>query len=112
MSTRADFDFMERIGRGASSVVYKAKRKADGQIYCIKEIDLSVVTSEEEEGALREVQVPIYINVSIPHLKPLFLLLVCRCIFWPRLIIHMSSATMIPSSTTRFTKSPPCSSQI
>ena len=58
MSTRADFDFMERIGRGASSVVYKAKRKADGQIYCIKEIDLSVVTSEEEEGALREVQVP------------------------------------------------------
>ena len=55
MSTRADFDFMERIGRGASSVVYKARRKADGQTYCVKEIDLSVVTSEEEENALSEV---------------------------------------------------------
>ena len=56
MSTRADFDFLERIGRGASSVVYKARRKADGQVYCVKEIDLSVVTSEEEESALREVR--------------------------------------------------------
>lgn len=46
---------MERIGRGASSVVYKARRKADGQTYCVKEIDLSVVTSEEEENALSEV---------------------------------------------------------
>ena len=55
MSTRVDFEFMERIGRGASSVVFKARRKADGQIYCIKEIDLSVVTPEEEDGALQEV---------------------------------------------------------
>eukprot|EP00291_Cryptomonas_curvata_P007313 CAMPEP_0172193952 /NCGR_PEP_ID=MMETSP1050-20130122/25279_1 /TAXON_ID=233186 /ORGANISM="Cryptomonas curvata, Strain CCAP979/52" /LENGTH=125 /DNA_ID=CAMNT_0012869643 /DNA_START=207 /DNA_END=580 /DNA_ORIENTATION=- len=55
MSTRADFEFMERIGRGASSVVFKARRKADGQVYCVKEIDLSVVTPEEEEGALQEV---------------------------------------------------------
>ena len=55
MSTRADFDFIERIGRGSSSVVFKARRYADGQIYCIKEIDLSVVSGEEEEGALREV---------------------------------------------------------
>ena len=55
MSTRDDFEFMERVGRGASSVVHKARRKADGQIYCVKEIDLSFVTPEEEESALREV---------------------------------------------------------
>jgi hypothetical protein len=47
---------MERIGRGASSVVFKARRKADGQMYCVKEIDLSVVTAEEEDGALQEVK--------------------------------------------------------
>ena len=56
MSTRADFDFLERIGRGASSVVFKARRKEDGQLYCVKEIDLSVVTTEEEDGALQEVK--------------------------------------------------------
>jgi hypothetical protein len=55
MSTRADFEFMERIGRGASSVVFKARRRADGQVYCVKEIDLSVVIPEEEDGALQEV---------------------------------------------------------
>ncbi len=58
MSTRADFEFMERIGRGASSVVFKARRKADGLEYCVKEIDLSVVTAEEEDGALQEVPDP------------------------------------------------------
>ena len=55
-STREDFDFMERAGRGASSVVFKARRKADGKIYCVKEIDMSAVVPEEEEQALREVQ--------------------------------------------------------
>eukprot|EP00292_Cryptomonas_paramecium_P018032 CAMPEP_0113715356 /NCGR_PEP_ID=MMETSP0038_2-20120614/33218_1 /TAXON_ID=2898 /ORGANISM="Cryptomonas paramecium" /LENGTH=102 /DNA_ID=CAMNT_0000642617 /DNA_START=147 /DNA_END=452 /DNA_ORIENTATION=+ /assembly_acc=CAM_ASM_000170 len=55
MSQRSDFDFLERIGRGASSVVYKARRKMDGNVYCVKEIDLSVVTPEEEESALQEV---------------------------------------------------------
>jgi len=55
-STREDFDFMERAGRGASSVVFKARRKADGKVYCVKEIDMSAVVPEEEEQALREVQ--------------------------------------------------------
>ena len=56
VSTREDFDFMERAGRGASSVVFKARRKADGKVYCVKEIDMSAVVPEEEEQALREVQ--------------------------------------------------------
>ncbi len=55
MSTRADFEFMERIGRGASSVVYKVRRKADGRLYCVKEIDLSVVQPEESDDAFQEV---------------------------------------------------------
>ena len=55
-STREDFDFLERAGRGASSVVFKARRKADGKVYCVKEIDMSAVVPEEEEQALREVQ--------------------------------------------------------
>ena len=55
-STRDDFDFLERAGRGASSVVFKARRKADGNVYCVKEIDMSAVVQEEEEQALREVQ--------------------------------------------------------
>ena len=55
-STREDFEFLERAGRGASSVVFKARRKADGKVYCVKEIDMSAVVPEEEEQALREVQ--------------------------------------------------------
>lgn len=54
-SSRADFEFQERVGRGASSVVFKAVRKADGRVYCIKEIDMAAVVPEEEEQAIREV---------------------------------------------------------
>jgi NIMA (never in mitosis gene a)-related kinase len=54
-ATRNDFEFLDRIGRGASSVVYRCRRKADGNIYCVKEIDIAAVTPEEEEEALKEV---------------------------------------------------------
>lgn len=54
-TNRADFEFLDRIGRGASSVVYKCNRRADGGTYCIKEIDIAAVTLEEEEEALKEV---------------------------------------------------------
>uniref|UniRef100_A0A7S4N047 non-specific serine/threonine protein kinase n=1 Tax=Guillardia theta TaxID=55529 RepID=A0A7S4N047_GUITH len=55
-STRDDFDFLRKVGRGASSVVFKARRKADNRVYCVKEIDMSAVVPEEEEQALLEVQ--------------------------------------------------------
>jgi serine/threonine protein kinase len=113
-STRADFEFMERIGRGASGVVYKARRKADGRVYCVKEIDLSVGQTEEFDYAFQEV-------ISHPgfsakfEIATAFDVVFCSTLLIPRawhgpkfrynyshhLIIHTSSATTIHLSTTR-----------
>ena len=35
-----DLDFHERLGKGASGVVYRATRKKDGRELAVKEIDL------------------------------------------------------------------------
>ena len=42
-------------------------RKADGRIYCVKEIDMSAVVPEEEEQAIREVHLPLMTKVNTLH---------------------------------------------
>lgn len=41
MSTMKDFKVIKQVGKGSYGVVYKVKRKSDGNIYAIKTISLS-----------------------------------------------------------------------
>ena len=41
MSTMKDFKIIKQVGKGSYGVVYKVKRKSDGNIYAIKTISLS-----------------------------------------------------------------------
>jgi NIMA (never in mitosis gene a)-related kinase 1/4/5 len=65
-STRDDFEFLERIGRGSSGVVFKVRRKCslfssfldskvDGQFYVVKQVDTGLLSPEEQEAAINEV---------------------------------------------------------
>ena len=52
-----DFEVIQELGSGAFGVVYKAKRKADGNIYAIKRVKISKMNTKDRENALNEVRV-------------------------------------------------------
>ena len=54
-STRADFDYVSVLGRGAWGCVYLAKRAADGVLYAVKEIPFAL-SPREQGAALHEAQ--------------------------------------------------------
>eukprot|EP01028_Stygiella_incarcerata_P014543 TRINITY_DN981_c0_g2_i1.p1 TRINITY_DN981_c0_g2~~TRINITY_DN981_c0_g2_i1.p1 ORF type:complete len:1905 (-),score=652.61 TRINITY_DN981_c0_g2_i1:1204-6918(-) len=60
MSSRSklsDFVFMGELGRGSYGVVYRVRRKADGRIYVIKQIQITSLSAREQEDAINEVKI-------------------------------------------------------
>lgn len=44
------------IGKGAYSVVYRARRKQDGQIYALKKVKLNMLAPMERNSCLNEIR--------------------------------------------------------
>lgn len=52
-----DFQIISKLGEGAYSVVYKAKRLVDGNIYALKKVKLLNLSEKEKLNALNEVRI-------------------------------------------------------
>ena len=52
-----DFQIITKLGEGAYSVVYKAKRLVDDQIYALKKVKLLNLSEKEKSNALNEVRI-------------------------------------------------------
>jgi NIMA (never in mitosis gene a)-related kinase len=59
----SNFEILGRIGRGAFSTVYKARRSTDSQIYALKQVKISSLSPKEKQQALNEV----HMLASITH---------------------------------------------
>ena len=51
------FELISKLGDGSYSVVYKVKRKADGNIYALKKVKLQKLSEKEKENSLNEVRI-------------------------------------------------------
>ncbi len=47
-----DFEIVAKLGDGAYSTVYKVRRVEDGQIYALKRVKMSGLSSKEKDNAL------------------------------------------------------------
>ena len=56
-TTLADFDMMEKLGKGNCGVVFKVRRHADQKLYVIKQIDIAALHPDELQQAFTEAQV-------------------------------------------------------
>ena len=52
-----DFQIVSKLGEGAYSVVYKARRLVDGNIYALKKVKLLNLSDKEKQNALNEVRI-------------------------------------------------------
>ena len=52
-----DFEFLNQIGVGAFSKVYKVKRKIDNEIYALKQVNLSTLSEKEKDNAFTEIKI-------------------------------------------------------
>ena len=57
------FDILTKIGEGAYSIVYKARRHSDDKIYAIKKVKIQKLSEKEKKNALSEIR----IMASIKH---------------------------------------------
>ena len=64
MSKIEDFTILEEIGKGTYSTVLKARRNDIRQIYALKQIPLTGLTSRERANALNEVRIMASVNHS------------------------------------------------
>jgi NIMA (never in mitosis gene a)-related kinase len=51
------FQILEKLGEGAYSSVFKARRITDEQIYALKKVRMGNLTEKEIENALTEVRI-------------------------------------------------------
>jgi serine/threonine protein kinase len=56
-STKSDFDFGARLGKGSFGEVFAAKRRKDGKTYVIKMIRIAELSQKEQRAAVNEVHV-------------------------------------------------------
>lgn len=52
-----DFEILEKLGDGSYSKVFKVRRKADNNIYCIKKVNILNLSDKEKLNALNEVRI-------------------------------------------------------
>ena len=51
------FEILKKLGDGAYSIVYKVRRKQDGNIYALKKVKLQNLSDKERENALNEIRI-------------------------------------------------------
>lgn len=69
-----DFDFLNKLGEGSYSTVYKVRRKADNQIYALKKIKFGTMNSRDKQNALNEIRFLASVNhPNIASLKEAFI---------------------------------------
>ena len=52
-----DFQILSKLGEGAYSVVHKARRLVDGNIYALKRVKLLNLSEKEKLNAVNEVRI-------------------------------------------------------
>ena len=57
------FEIINKLGEGAYSTVFKARRHSDDQIYAIKKVKIQNLTEKEKKNTLNEIR----IMASIKH---------------------------------------------
>lgn len=65
-SCRADFTFLQELGRGTWGTVHVARRLQDGQLYAIKAVELVTMGRKDQLDAVSEAQVGQEGLVSVP----------------------------------------------
>lgn len=58
----SDFEFIEELGKGSYSTVYKVERKLDGQFYALKKIKFGSMTTRDKQNALNEIRILASLN--------------------------------------------------
>ena len=53
----SSFDIIKKLGEGAYSQVYQARRKTDGMVYALKKVRSMNLSTKERENALNEVRI-------------------------------------------------------
>jgi len=51
------FQTLGKLGEGAYSIVHKARRMKDGEIYALKKVKLANLSDKEKQNALNEVRI-------------------------------------------------------
>ena len=57
MSKISDFQVIKKLGDGAFSAVYSAKRNSDGTMYAIKKVKMGKLSEKEKQNALNEIRI-------------------------------------------------------
>jgi len=57
-----NFEISSKLGEGAFSSVFKAKRISDGQVYAIKKVKMTKLSDREKQNAVNEVRILASIN--------------------------------------------------
>jgi NIMA (never in mitosis gene a)-related kinase len=66
MSNLKEFEILGKLGEGAFSVVYRARRKEDGREYALKRLQLNSLSAREVANSLNEVR--ILASLSSPYI--------------------------------------------
>jgi len=57
-----DFQILSKLGEGAYSIVHKAKRLKDSNIYALKKVKMANLSEKEKQNALNEVRILASLN--------------------------------------------------